>query len=318
MGRSLISGRRPVKDYHTSPGTRIDELVEAMGQSGGFMSAYLAEAVKILREMVKDDGCIRWLSFVGALIATGARGVLASLIKDGRFDYIVTTCGALDHDIARNLGDYYEGAFEENDLELEREGLYRLGSVIIPQENYGLAIERFMRELLEELHQKGLRELGSIELCREIGLRLGEGSFLRAAAERGAKVVVPGLMDGVVGTQLWIFHTTHRDFRLDLFRDYDALSEIMFKEVRRGALIVGGGISKHHTLWLNQFGGGLDYAIYITTGVEWDGSLTGAPLREAISWRKVKGSAKKITLYGDATILLPILASQIRSGQTTT
>ncbi len=38
---------------------------------------------------------------------------------------------------------------------------------------------------------------------------------------------------------------------------------------------MGGGLSKHHTLWWNQYRGGLDYAVYITTASEWDGSLSG-------------------------------------------
>jgi deoxyhypusine synthase len=305
------TSRRPLSDFSVSGATELEKLLEAMGRSGGFMSAYVARAAQILEEMVADRECVRWFSFVGALAATGVRGVLTSLIRRGFFDYVVTTCGALDHDIARSLGEYYEGYFEEDDAELLGEGLHRLGSVIIPEERYGVAIESFMRELLQDLYLRGIKDIGSVELCREIGLRLGKGSFLRAAAERGAKVIVPGIMDGAVGTQLWIFHTQHRDFRLNLFRDYDILADTLFKNTRRGALMVGGGISKHHTLWLNQFGGGLHYAVYITTGVEWDGSLTGAPLREAISWRKLKADAKKITVYGDATVLLPLLAAKL-------
>ena len=45
--------------------------------------------------------------------------------------------------------------------------------------------------------------------------------------------------------------------------------------------MMGGGISKHHTLWWNQYRGGLDYAVYITTASEWDGSLSGALVTEA-------------------------------------
>ncbi|RLE77720.1 MAG: deoxyhypusine synthase, partial [Thermoprotei archaeon] len=56
-----------------------------------------------------------------------------------------------------------------------------------------------------------------------------------------------------------------------------------------------------------------DYAIYITTAVEWDGSLSGARLKEAISWGKVKPSAKKVTIYGDATIILPLIYIPVRS-----
>ena len=73
--------------------------------------------------------------------------------------------------------------------------------------------------------------------------------------------------------------------------------------------MLGGGISKHHVIWWNQFREGLDYAIQITTAVEWDGSLSGARVREAISWGKVKESAKQITIPGDVTVILPLLFS---------
>ncbi len=310
---SGFKGEEPVKDYTLSADTTIGDLVGYFAASGGFMASYLAEGFRILREMASDRGCVRWLSFVGSLTATGLRGVLASIIRRGIFSYVVTTCGTIDHDIARSLNNYYKGSFELDDGELRGYGLHRVGSVIVPEENYGLAIERFMLSLLSELYDNGVREIGTIELAREIGRRLPEGSILRAAAEANVDVIVPGIMDGAAGTQLWIFHTTHRDFRLNLFRDYDRLSGSLFKEVRRGGLIIGGGISKHHLLWLNQFGGGLDYAVYVTTGNEWDGSLTGAPLREAISWGKLKTSARKVTIYGDATVILPLLASALLS-----
>lgn len=304
-----LNGLEAVTDYTVSANSTVKELVDHFSETGGFMSSYLAEGYRVLREMMSDGGCSRWLSFVGSTAATGLRGVIASIVRRGVFKYVVTTCGAIDHDIARSMDRYYKGSFELDDVWLSSQGLYRVGSVVVPEENYGRAIERFMLSLLGDLYDRGHRELGTIELCREIGSRLPEGSILRAAADANVDVIVPGIMDGAAGTSLWIFYNSHRDFRLNLFRDYDRLSEMLFKQVRRGALIIGGGISKHHLLWLNQFGGGLDYAVYITTGVEWDGSLTGAPLREAISWGKLKPSAKKVTIYGDATIILPLLAS---------
>ncbi|MFW6197193.1 MAG: deoxyhypusine synthase family protein, partial [Thermoplasmatota archaeon] len=74
-----------------------------------------------------------------------------------------------------------------------------------------------------------------------------------------------------------------------------------------GALMVGGGISKHHTIWWNQFRDGLDHAVYVTTAVEYDGSLSGARVREAVSWGKVREEADYITVEGDATVLLPLI-----------
>ena len=55
--------------------------------------------------------------------------------------------------------------------------------------------------------------------------------------------------------------------------------------------MIGGGISKHHVIWWNQFKGGLDYAVYITTATQYDGSLSGARLEEAVSWGKIKEKA---------------------------
>jgi len=98
---------------------------------------------------------------------------------------------------------------------------------------------------------------------------------------------------------------------VDVLRDEDELSDIVFNAEKTGAIIIGGGISKHHTIWWNQFKGGLDYVVYITTAVEWDGSLSGARVREAISWGKVSENAKHVTVYGDATVLLPIVVASV-------
>ena len=64
---------------------------------------------------------------------------------------------------------------------------------------------------------------------------------------------------------------------------------------------MGGGISKHHTIWWNQFKDGLDFVVYVSTADEWDGSFSGARPREAVSWGKISAKAKRIMVEGDAT-----------------
>ena len=303
---------RRVRDIVLRPGMSVRELVEQFEESGGFAARYLGQAARILGEMVRDPECVRFLSFVGAPVSTGLRGVLAELVKRGFFHVVVTTCGTLDHDIARSLGDYLEGDFQMDDEELRAKGYHRVGSVLVPLDSYGPAIERFVQDVLEDAYSRGVREVGSWEVSRMLGERLrDESSILHWAARKDVEVYVPGIMDGAVGTQLWLFQQRRRDFRLNLFRDAERLSEKVFKAVRTGALMVGGGISKHHTLWWNQFKDGLDYAVYITTAVEYDGSLSGAPLREAVSWGKVRPGARKATIYCDATVALPLLAAYL-------
>ena len=108
-----------------------------------------------------------------------------------------------------------------------------------------------------------------------------------------------------------MYYQMHRKLRIDLFGDEQMLSEMTDEAKETGAIIIGGGISKHHVIWWNQFRGGLDYAIYLTTAQEFDGSLSGAQIREAVSWGKVKPDAKKMTVEGDATISLPIIIAAV-------
>ncbi|MEM4535824.1 MAG: deoxyhypusine synthase [Nitrososphaerota archaeon] len=303
---------RPIKDIKIRLGMTASELIEQMRNAGGFTASYLGRAVEVLREMVRDPECVKFLSFIGAPIGTGLRGVISELLKRGLFEVVVTTCGALDHDIARSLGEYYEGDFWMDDETLKKNGYHRLGCVLIPFENYGQTIEKFTQELLEEEYNKGLREVSSSDISYLIGRKIkDENSFLKNASENGIPVFVPGILDGAVGTQIWLFQQKHRDFKLNLLKDFDKLSEIIFNAKRSGALMIGGGISKHHVLWWNQFKDGLDYAVYITTGYEYDGSLSGAAVREAVSWGKVKPEAMKVTIYGDATIIVPLIASAL-------
>jgi len=91
------------------------------------------------------------------------------------------------------------------------------------------------------------------------------------------------------------------------------LTEIMFSAKKLGAIILGGGVPKHHTLIASTLRGGFDAAIQITLDRPEGGGLSGAPLEEAISWKKIKSDKKIVTVIGDATMLFPlIILSSIR------
>jgi deoxyhypusine synthase len=96
-----------------------------------------------------------------------------------------------------------------------------------------------------------------------------------------------------------------------LLKDEGELSDVIFTAKKTGALIVGGGISKHHTIWWNQFKDGLDFVVYVSTADEWDGSLSGARPREAVSWGKISEKAKRVMVEGDASLILPVMLSAL-------
>jgi deoxyhypusine synthase len=300
----------PVKDYEFTKDLTVDELVGQMDAAWGFTAGKLATGVKIMEDMINAKGCLKFFSFTADIVATGTRGVIRELVKRKLVDVIITTCGTLDHDVARCWRDYYRGSFIMNDSKLHQEGVNRLGNVLVPNDSYGMIIEKEIQSLLQDLYKEGKKELSTTELNREIGLRCcNESSILYWAAKNNIPVFVPGITDGAVGYQLWFFSQDHKDFRINLLKDEGDLSNLMFDSKKSGALIVGGGISKHHTIWWNQFKDGLDYVVYITTADEWDGSLSGARPREAVSWGKINEKAKRIMIEGDATVVMPIMTS---------
>ena len=299
-----------VEDVRVDDRPSLATLVARLHAGGGFSAKDLAVGVDVLTGMLADPEMTVFLSFPADIVATGTRGVLASLVRLGLVDALVTTCGTLDHDLARAYRPYYHGAWDLDDADLHRRELYRLGNLVIPQRNYGQIVERKMQGILRELWKQGTRTLSSRQLARAIGRSIparATTSVLRAAYERDVPVFVPGLTDGAVGSQLWLFWQDHRALALDLFSDEQELSDLVFEAKRAGAIILGGGISKHHTIWWNQFRGGLDAALYVTTAVEWDGSLSGARPREAVSWGKLKPNARHAVVEGDATILFPLM-----------
>ncbi len=303
--------KEAIEDYSFSEGMSVDELVSQMEKAWGFTAGKLATGLNILEKMTRDKKCIKFISFTGNLVATGTRGALKELVKRKLVDVIVTTCGTIDHDVARCWKDYYKGSFLMNDAKLREKDINRLGNVLVPNDSYGIIIEEKMRVLLQSLWKEGMKEVSSRQLCHEIGKRVcNESSILYWAARNNIPVYVPGITDGAVGYQAWFFSQDH-DFRINLLRDSGELNEIVFNAERTGALIIGGGISKHHTLWWNQFKDGLDYAIYISTADEWDGSLSGARPREAVSWGKISEKAKKTMIEGDASVILPLMVSAL-------
>jgi len=264
----MLEPGRPVKDVEISSNMPIEKIFEELSQSGGFESVNLSDGLGILTEMISDKQCLKFVSFVGAVVSTGLRGIIKDMIKNKWFDVTITTCGALDHDIARHFSHYKEGSFTMDDRELADQDIHRLGNVLVPMDSYGPLIEEKMQAFLEEEYQNGTKEMTTAEICKMIGKHLGEDSFLYWAYKNNVDVVVPGIMDGAVGSQIWLFTQKHNDFKLNMVGDANLLSGLIFKAKKSGAFMIGGGISKHHTLWWNQYREGLDYALYITTAQE--------------------------------------------------
>ena len=307
--------KQPVQDIELTKNMTTNQLIKSLYGSGGFSAKKVADGVDILEHMIKEKNCTKFLSFPACIISTGTRGVIKELLKRKLFDVVITTTGTLDHDLARIWKDYYHGSFMADDKELHQQGINRLGNIFIPLECYGVILEKKIQPILNELYIEK-QKWSTKDIIWEFGKRLekeknGKDSILYWAWKNKIPIYVPGITDGAFGSQLWMYYQDHRNFTIDLFKDEQELSDIVFTAKKTGAFIIGGGISKHHVIWWNQYCNGLSYAVYITTAVEYDGSLSGAQTREAISWGKIAEKAENVTIEGDATILLPLMISAL-------
>ncbi|RLE60058.1 MAG: deoxyhypusine synthase [Thermoprotei archaeon] len=302
-----------LKDVADEAGRYVDVLRRA----GGFSGRYIVHAVDVLLKMFSEDAVVI-LSFPANIVATGLRGLLSSMVRSSMVDAVITTGGTFDHDIARGVGgDYYVGDFELDDVMLKELEIHRLGNILIPFENYGPLVERFVHEMLEDISREKTAWKPS-ELAEACGTRLEDRySILRSSYERKVKVFSPGIVDSAFGTAIYTFNEIQRsrtnptNIVVDVAGDMSVISDLVLSADKLGGIMLGGGISKHHLIWWSQFRGGLDFAVSFTSAPEWDGSLSGARVREAISWGKVKTTAAHVTVPGDLTVIFPFVIGYV-------
>ncbi len=301
---------KKVKDLQVSRDTSLGELAKQFSESGGFTAKMVGEGAEIWQE-IQDDCDLRILATHSCLSAAGTRGIIRDLLRDNKINMWMTSVGSIAHDIIRLHTEYLPGSFEMDDVELHKKGMMRLGNILIPKDVYGPLMEDKVQPMLDKFY-KQKKEWNTRELIWAIGEQLSklkncEESTLYWAWKNKIPVYTPAPMDGALGNQLWMFWQTHKDFKLNLFEDEQDIFLRMTDAKKVGALVAAGGPSKHHILWWAQFRGGLDYSIYISAHPEWDGTLSGAKTREAISWGKMKEKAKHVTIPADASLVLPLI-----------
>ena len=141
---------KKVKNIEIKKGEKVSDLVNAFSESGGFTAKKLAIASDIFKDMQRDSKCVKFLSFPADVISTGLRGVIVDLVKNKLVDVIITTCGTLDHDLAKVWKDYYAGTEMSDDAKLRQEGINRLYNIFIPNDSYGYILEDKLIPILKE------------------------------------------------------------------------------------------------------------------------------------------------------------------------
>ena len=298
---------KKVEDIRIKNDETAKSLVKKLGTTG-FQASRIPEAAELIQEMRRENATV-FLTFTANMMASGLRGILTQMVEEGLVDAVVTTGGSVDHDIIKSYMPYLLGSFSEDDVRLHRKGVNRIGDILVPNGRY-ILLERKMGRIFEDMHKKTAVFTPS-ELNDYVGSLLPKSSFLSACHRKGIPVFSPGLIDSAVGMHLYFYRQDHKDFIMDPAGDLQGLADIVFDAEKTGGIILGGGISKHHLIGANLMRGGLDYAVYVTTAEEYDGSLSGAQPREAKSWGKIREKGRTVTVHGDATLILPLIKAHL-------
>ncbi|MEM0330717.1 MAG: deoxyhypusine synthase family protein [Archaeoglobaceae archaeon] len=256
-----------IEHLKVEKGIKASELVEKLSCTA-FNARRLGEAGKIWKEMVKEDAFI-FLTLAGAMIPAGMRNIIKDILENKFAHSLVLTGANIVHEVCEALGyAHTSGSPFANDVELAERGIF-----------------------------------SSYELIWEIGKRL-QDSFISLAFENKIPIFCPTLHDSIAGLHLMLYG---KNAVIDYSKDTKMLLDLCSQKRKMGIVIVGGGVPKNFTLQAMLLAEGFDYAVQITTDTPQYGGLSGATLEEAKSWCKLKGDAKAVTVYCDATIALPLL-----------
>jgi len=301
---------KKIKGIKLGKNTKIIDLVSGM-ENIGFQATQLSKAVKTIQRMKKDKATI-FLSFTSNLVSSGLREIISQLIKNKFVDAIITGVGSIEEDLIKTEKPFLLGSFDADDKDLDKKGINRIGNIFVPDDHYTF-LEDKLTPFFKRLYKKQKEDKKLIspqELIFELGKEIKDkNSILYWAAKNKIPIFCPGITDGALGLQVYFFKQKFRDFGIDVTSDMEKLGKKVLEADKTGAIILGGGIAKHHTIGVNILREGLDYAVYVSTGTEYDGSLSGARPKEAISWSKINKEANHVFVNGDATIIFPLIIS---------
>jgi deoxyhypusine synthase len=284
---------------------KISELVDQFYSSGVLGAGRVGRACSILTEMIQDEDMKVFMSLGGPLIPGGMRNIVTQMIKNGHVDLIVSSGANITHDLLESFGGAHYRHEGKDDEELNEEGIGRIADINVGSDDFTV-FETEIIKIFEEISSRK-NHISIQELLHEIGLLVDDdNSFVATAAKNDIPIFAPGLIDSMLGLQLWIFNQDH-DFVVDAVADMHYLSDIVFGAEKVGAILLGGGLTKHYTLASNVIKGGLDAAIQITMDRPESGSLGGAPLEEAKSWAKARCGSNLASVVGDVTVILPLI-----------
>jgi deoxyhypusine synthase len=302
----------------------IAEFLEKMTDSG-YQASNLGEAIRIIKQMRRwkdpetGEKTTIFLGYTSNMISSGLREVFRYLVEHKLVSAIVTTAGGVEEDFIKCLGPTYIGAFETPGASLRLKGLNRIGNLVVPNNNY-CAFEDWVVPILDKMlaEQEATDQTDKdnrwtpSKVIHRLGKEINDPSSVYYWAwKNDIPVFCPALTDGSLGDMLF-FHTfksSPQQLNIDIVGDIRRINSMAMKAKRAGMIILGGGVIKHHIANACLMRNGAEYAVFVNTAQEFDGSDAGARPDEAVSWGKIKIDGESVKVSADATIVFPLIVA---------
>ena len=295
-----VKGFEPDKDLLAS------ELLERMG-SIGFQASHLANALEVIKAMRREKALV-FLAYTGNLVTSGLRDVIRYLVQHKYVDVLVTNAGGIEEDVIKCFKPFKLGSFNVPGKVLHEQGIHRTGNIFIPTDRY-TEFDKFIQPFFDRMFP-ARNGITVHEMLKELGLFLNhDESILTWAARNDIPVFCPAINDGAFGDMLYFRTHGNKEISLDIAWENKKIIDLALNAERTGAIVLGSGVAKHYALNSNILREGLDYAVFINTAQEFDGSDSGARPDEAVTWQKIKPNGMSVKVWCDATIAFPLLVS---------
>lgn len=323
-----LSSRPAVAGYDFNQGLDYERLLQSY-LTTGFQATNLGLAVQRVNEMLqrrsgpfpadrltedefvrRRNGCTIFLGFTSNMVSSGVREAIRFLVQHRLVDCVVTTAGGIEEDLIKCMGATRVGAFGLAGAQLRRQGVNRIGNLLVPNDHY-CRFQDWLLPLLDRLADER-RVWTPSALVQRLGEAIGsEQSICHWAAANRIPVFCPALSDGALGDVL-AFHSFRRPDALvvDLVRDVRRITSVALAAHTSGVLVAGGGVVKHHIANANLMRNGADFCVLLNSAADFDGSDSGATPDEAVSWGKVRPDARPVKVTADATLTFPLLVAQ--------
>jgi deoxyhypusine synthase len=262
---------------------------------------------------VQRSNCTIFLGYTSNMISCGVRESILYLVKNKMIDCIVTTTGGIEEDFMKCMAPTLLSDYEYDGVQSRKDGLNRIGNMFVPNENYRL-FETWLLKILDQclIEQK---EQGTNWTPSKLIERMGqvidnEESVYYWCYKNNIPVFCPSVTDGAIGDTAFYHSFINPGLKLDLIEDIQRMDLMSLFAVNTGAIILGGATPKHHILNANCMRNGVNFGVFVNTGQPFDGSDSGAKPNEAFSWAKIRLEASPVKIYGEASLIFPLLIAQ--------